>query len=161
MVFESAINAGRTNPMVITMYGVICFQGKPPPMSSFRFFNTHPIRAKRIKLAAEARCELCGNENGIDDLEIHSLIDEEAALKIPLRDLEPFLLVLCPRCHHDLHRFSAPHGEQQILIQRRREDIRQKICDLLAYVPRSYTPPDTDIEEVYRDACSSRFRFGT
>lgn len=130
-------------------------------MSTFRFFNTHYIRAKRIKLAAEARCELCGKEEGIDDLEIHSLIDEEAAEKVSLHDLEPFLLVLCPRCHHDMHRFSAPYDEQQILIQRRREDIRQKIRDLLAYVPRSYTPPDADIKEVYRDACSPRFRFGT
>lgn len=147
--------------MVITMYCLIRFQGITGPMSTFRFFNTHHIRAKRINLAAEARCELCGKEEGLDDLEIPSLIDEEAADKVPLHERESFLLVLCPRCHHDLHRFSAPLDEQQILIQMRREDIRQKIRVLLSYVPRSYTPPDSDMEEVYRDACSSRFRFGT
>lgn len=137
------------------------FRELPGPCPTFRFFNTHHIRAKRIKRAAEARCELCGKEEGLDDLEIHSLIDEEAAEKVPLHEREPFLLVLCSRCHHDLHRFSAPPDEQQILIQTRRENIRQKIRDLLSYVPRSYTPPDSDMEEVYRDACSSRFRFGT
>ncbi|OPX74293.1 MAG: hypothetical protein A4E39_00666 [Methanoregulaceae archaeon PtaB.Bin152] len=35
-----------------------------------------------------------------------------------------------------------------------------RMREILAYVPRPYIPPDTDLEEAYKDACSSRFRFG-
>lgn len=130
-------------------------------MSTLRYFNTHYIKAKKVKLAAGSRCELCGYEERIEGLEIHALIDEERADGIPISGLEGHILVLCTRCHHDLHRFGAPVAEQENLVRRRDLDTRRIIREILSYLPRQYAPPDSDMEEVYRDACSSRFRFGT
>lgn len=109
-------------------------------MSTLRFFNTHYVKAKRTNLAIEARCELCGTEQALDNLEIHTFIDEDEAGEIPFTELKWFLLVLCSRCHYDLHRFLAATSEQEVLIQRRRNEIRQKIREILAYNQTIYTP---------------------
>ena len=121
---------------------------------------THAIKAKKIKLTAGLRCELCGKQTALEDLEIHTLIDEEQASERPPVDLESFLLVLCFLCHHDLHRYGTSFHEQSLLVNQRPAEIRMRMREILAYVPRTYIPPDTDLEEAYKDACSSRFRFG-
>lgn len=129
-------------------------------MSTLRFFFSRPIKAKKIKLAVDHRCELCGREAAIDDLELHALIDREQENERPPVDLESFLIVLCPLCHFDVHRYGASFYELSLLVGKRHPDVRREIRDILAYVPIPYTPPDTDMEEAYKDACSSRFRFG-
>lgn len=129
-------------------------------MSTLRFLDTHAIKAKKIKIAVGHRCELCGRESPIDDLEIHALIDEQQAEgRLPV-DLESFLLVLCFSCHSDLHRYGVTFDEESLLVSQRSAESRKNIRDILSYTPKPYTPPDTDMVEAYNDACSSRFRFG-
>jgi hypothetical protein len=120
----------------------------------------NPIRGNRIKRAVDSRCELCGSEEALDNLVVHTIVGEEVREAQPPASMEPFLLVLCFRCHDSMHTFDAPRGEQEKLAQQRPEPLRREICRILSYVPRRYTPPDTDMEEAYLVACTSHFRFG-
>lgn len=121
-------------------------------MSTLRFFTTYPIKAKKIKLAVGSRCELCSREHMLDNLEIHTTIDEDVAQQHPPAALEGFLLVLCTWCHCDLHVFAVPTFDQQALIRERPEMVRQVIREILSYTPKPYTPPDTDMEQFFLDA---------
>ena len=129
-------------------------------MTTLRFFLAHYIKVKKIKLAVEGRCEVCRKECALDDLVIHTFINEDEAEKHLLEDLEEFLLVLCSRCHGDIHEFDAPLEEQGAVVRRRPEKIRTQIRKILAYAPKTVQPPDSDLEDAYREACSSRFRYG-
>lgn len=129
-------------------------------MSAHRFFLSHPIRGKKIKLAVGLRCELCGTGKPPDYLEIHTFADEDPTLEIAPADLEGSLLVLCSRCHHDLHAFDTTSEQQELLVRERPVAVRDEIRKILVYVPRPYTPPETDMEEAFREACTPRFRFG-
>lgn len=119
-----------------------------------------PIRGNRVKRAVGSRCELCGKEEALDNLVVHASIEEEGELEQHPVLMEPFLLVLCFRCHDAVHVFAALLDEQEALARQRPATIREEIQEILARVPRPYTPPGTDIEEAYQDACSCRFRFG-
>jgi len=129
-------------------------------MSLLRISIAKPIRGNRIKRAAGSRCELCGKEEAVDNLVVHTIIGDEEVYEYSPGCMEPFLLVLCFRCHEAVHVFAAPEDEQEALALQRPAAVRRVIRHILAAVPRPYTPPGTDIEEAYRDACSSRFRFG-
>lgn len=121
-------------------------------MTTLRFFITNPIKAKKIKLVVGSQCELCGREHSLDELGIHTMIDEEVAKQQLPADLEEFMLVLCTWCHWDLHAFSVPISEQEELIRERPELIRHQIREILAYTPKQYTPPDTDLEQFFLEA---------
>ncbi|MDD1672592.1 MAG: hypothetical protein LUO82_06295 [Methanomicrobiales archaeon] len=121
-------------------------------MTTLRFFYTYPIKAKKIKLVVSLRCELCGREHPLDELGIHTMIDEKVAQQQLPADLEGFLLVLCTWCHWDLHAFSVPISEQEELIRERPEMIRHQIRQILAYTPKPYTPPNTDMEQFFLEA---------
>lgn len=129
-------------------------------MSILRISITKPVRGNRIKRAAGSRCELCGEEEALDNLVVHTITGDEGDQEHPPGCMEPFLLVLCFRCHSAVHVFSAPPDEQEALARQRPDAVRREIREILRSIPRPYTPPGTDIEEAYSDACASRFRFG-
>jgi len=129
-------------------------------MSTHRFFIDHPIRAKRVKIAVGCCCEICGSILPLEGLEIHALDPGREAMRAGTTPSGEEILVLCFRCHEDVHEFLLPLEEQAWIVGMRDAEKRKKIREILSYVPRSYTPPESDIEEAYREACSSRFRFG-
>ena len=129
-------------------------------MSVLSITIQNPIRGNRIKRAVGLRCELCGDEEALDNLVVHAIIGEEREKDQSPEVMEPFLLVLCSRCHNAIHAFDAPPGEQEALARQRPETLRHEIRRILSYIPRPYTPPDTDMEEAYLVACTSHFRFG-
>lgn len=130
-------------------------------MTCLKYFLAHYIKVKKILLAAGLRCEVCRREFALDNLMIHTFISEGEAEIHSTVDLEEFLLVVCFRCHDDIHEFNASFEEQAALVMMRQEEIKSAIREILAYAPKPIQPPDSDLEEAYRDACSSRFRFGT
>ena len=129
-------------------------------MSLLSITIDNPIRGNRIKRAVGSRCELCGDEEALDNLVVHVITGEEGGKDKSPEVMEPFLLVLCFRCHNAVHAFDAPPGEQEMLARQRPVPVREEICRILSYVPRPYTAPDTDMEEAYLVACTSHFRFG-
>lgn len=129
-------------------------------MSLLSITLKNPVRGNRIKRAVGSRCELCGEEEALDNLVVHTITGEEEGGEQSPEVMEPFLLVLCFRCHNAIHAFHAPPGEQEGLASQRPEPLRHEIRRILSYVPRPYTPPDTDMEEAYLVACTSHFRFG-
>ena len=129
-------------------------------MTTLRFLLSHPVKAKRIKLAVGTSCEVCGYEGTLEDLEIHSFLDE-AEDRYSLAELERFLLILCTWCHWELHAYEISIREQEALVRDRPEPIREEIRTILAYVPKPYTPPEIDMEEAYREASSPHhYRYG-
>ena len=129
-------------------------------MSVLSITIQNPIRGNRIKRAVGLRCEVCGSGEALDNLVVHTIIGEEVGEEQPPGYMEPFLLVLCFRCHDAIHTFDAPPGQQETLARQRPEPLRKEIRRILSYIPRPYTPPDTNMEEAYLVACSSHFRFG-
>jgi len=126
-------------------------------MSTLRFLLEHPIRARKVKEAVGSKCELCGKISNTDDLEVHTFIDPGKEQEMPAEELECFLLVICQRCHEDLHNLVAGSRAQEILVRQREESVRKKIRAILGYSPRPYNPPDSDVEGAYKDACASKF----
>ncbi|OPX69061.1 MAG: hypothetical protein A4E37_00621 [Methanoregulaceae archaeon PtaB.Bin056] len=126
-------------------------------MSTMRFLLEHPIRARKVKEAAGSKCELCGKISNTDELEVHTFIDPGEEQEMPAEELECFLLVLCPQCHEDLHELPAGCEVQQMLVGQREDSIKRRIRAILGYIPSPYTPPDSDVEAAYKDACASKF----
>ena len=126
-------------------------------MSTPRFLLEHPIRARKMKEAVGSKCELCGKISNTDELEVHTFVDPGKEHEMPAEELECFLLVLCQRCHEDLHDLAAENRVQEMLVRQREDLARGKIRAILGYSPRPYTPPDSDVEGAYADACASRF----
>jgi hypothetical protein len=129
-------------------------------MSLLRITIENPIRGNRIKRAVGSRCELCSDREALDNLVVHAIIGDEGEKDQSPEVMEPLLLVLCFRCHNAIHAFDAPLSEQERLARQRPEPVRHEIRRILAYLPRPYTAPDTDMEEAYLVACTSHFRFG-
>ena len=129
-------------------------------MSFLSITMKNPIRGNRIKRAVGSRCEVCGCEEYLENLVVHTIIEEEEAFGHHPEQMEPFLLVLCFPCHDAIHALDAPRSSQEELARQRPEPLRREIRRILSSVPRRYTPPDTDMEEAYIVACTSHFRFG-
>ena len=130
-------------------------------MSTLRFFLANHIKVKKIKLVIGSRCELCSREYALENLEIHTFLEKEVAAGHPPAYLERFLLVLCSRCHGELHTHAVSVPEQEALVQERPEPVREEIRAILAYMPKPYQPPEVDLEEAYREASEPRhFRYG-
>jgi hypothetical protein len=88
-------------------------------MSLLSITLKNPVRGNRIKRAVGSRCELCGGEEALDNLVVHAIIGEEEGEDQSPEVMEPFLLVLCFRCHNAIHAFDAPSGEQEALARQR------------------------------------------
>ncbi|HPM62356.1 MAG TPA: HNH endonuclease signature motif containing protein [Methanoregulaceae archaeon] len=129
-------------------------------MSFLSITMKNTIRGNRIKRAVGSRCEVCGCEEYLENLVVHTIIEEEEAFGHHPEQMEPFLLVLCFPCHDAIHALDAPRSSQEELARQRPEPLHTVIRRILSSVPRPYTPPDTDMEEAYIVACTSHFRFG-
>ena len=129
-------------------------------MSFLRITLKNPIRGNRIKRAVGSQCEVCGKKEVVENLVVHTIIEEDEGCEHSPESMEPCLLVLCFRCHDAIHALHAPRSSQEELARQRPEPLRQQIRRILSSVPRPYTPPDTDMEDAYIVACTSHFRFG-
>ncbi|MDD1672831.1 MAG: hypothetical protein LUP99_00270 [Methanomicrobiales archaeon] len=129
-------------------------------MTTLRFLLHHLVKAKRIKLAVGAICEVCGYAGALEDLEVHSFL-EDAEDRYSPAELEPFLLILCTWCHRALHTCGISVWEQEALVQERPEPIREEIRAILAYIHKPYMPPEIDMEDAYREASAPHhYRYG-
>ncbi|MDD1673866.1 MAG: hypothetical protein LUP99_05610 [Methanomicrobiales archaeon] len=52
-------------------------------MTTLRFLLRHPVKAKRIKLAVGVSCEVCEYTGALEDLEVHSFLEEVEDLYSP------------------------------------------------------------------------------
>jgi hypothetical protein len=118
-----------------------------------------PVKSKKVKLAAGSRCELCGEAYPPVLLEIHLLPgDGKRARQGP--DLQREILVLCPGCHREIHDCRVPRADQKTLVRSRPSQVRREIRAILGFQPGPYTPPESDLAEIYEQAhqLSSLFR---
>jgi len=111
-----------------------------------------PVKAKKIKMAVGAACELCGREYPLRDLEIHLIQGGMVTPRIVDGDMEQEILVLCPSCHHAIHALGCPKEEQERLVGCRHPEIAEGIRDILSRRSKPYTPPDVDLEQIFYDA---------
>ena len=108
----------------------------------------NPARERRVKRSAGCSCELCGGKAPADLLEIH-LLPQDGRRARPGPDLQREILVLCPRCHREIHGSGLPRADQKILVRSRPAGVRKEIRAILGYNPAPYTPPETDLAAVY------------
>jgi hypothetical protein len=111
-----------------------------------------PVRIKRIILAAGCRCELCGKEILAADLEVHTIGTAGVRSGEATEELEQELLVLCPRCHQDVHEEGVGDGEQRALLAFRRPEVTEEIRKILSTRLKPYVPPEVDLEETFCSA---------
>jgi hypothetical protein len=106
---------------------------------------------RRIIRATGYRCELCGDEWPARHLDIHFIPRSRVAP--PRReDLHRWILVLCPRCHRDLHRHRCTLRDQASLVSLRDIRVSREIHRLLSSPPPPYAAPDTfDRERFFLD----------
>ena len=118
------------------------------------------VKAKRVKLAAGSRCEICTGEFPLSILEIHLIPGKGEREASTGPDLQREILILCPACHREIHAFHIPRADQKILVRSRPSGVRREIRRVLGYQPKPYTPPDVDLAAVYDEAhqLSSLFR---
>lgn len=126
-------------------------------MSSSPFLLSHPAKANSIKRAAGCRCEICGSTGTEDELEIHCFSGEGEECPQAPGEMERSLLVLCARCHADLHASPDAVSGQELLAGARDREVSLRIRKILAFQPGQVSPPDSDIEGAYKDACASRY----
>ena len=118
-----------------------------------------PVRIKRIVLAAGCRCELCGEETAAADLEVHTIGEGNRVKALSPADLEPEILVLCPRCHRDVHEQETGEVEQRALLAFRTPEVTEEIRTILSTRPKSYSPPEVDLEETFSDVTHLRTHY--
>jgi hypothetical protein len=119
-----------------------------------------PVKAKRVKLAAGSRCEICDGEFRLSILEIHLVPREGGRSASAGPDLQREILILCPACHREIHAFRIPRADQKILVRSRPSGVRREMRRVLGYKPKPYSPPEVDLAVVYEEAhqLSSLFR---
>jgi hypothetical protein len=117
------------------------------------------VRQKRIAIAAGCMCELCGGEYLAADLEIHTMGTAHGRKGESLPELERELLVLCPRCHQDVHEDCVGEEEQRALLAFRTPEVTETIRAILSTRPKPYVPPEVDLEETFADATHLRTHY--
>jgi hypothetical protein len=127
-------------------------------MTILRFLLQHPVKTKRIKIAAGSSCEICGRAEALENLEVHSFLEDPEDRYFPA-DLEQFLIILCHQCHGVIHSYPITLHDQELLVRQRPESIREIIRVILAYVPKPYTPPEIDMEDAFREASAPHTRY--
>ena len=109
------------------------------------------VKVRRIKLVLGGRCELCGEEDSLESLEVHSI----SGGRFHPRDrenLEGEILVLCGPCHRDVHLAGVPRAEQGEILLRRPGKVRREIRQILGSRPKPYVPPESNIPEIFEEA---------
>ncbi len=127
-------------------------------MTTLRFLQDHSVKARWIKLAVDTTCEVCGREEWTESLEIHSFLEGREDPYCP-SELEAFILILCSRCHGEIHYHAISRSEQEELVRMRPNPVREKIQSILAHVSRPYIPPEVDLESAYREASAPHTRY--
>lgn len=124
-----------------------------------RALKLSAVKERRVKRAVGLCCELCGGAYPTDLLEIHHLPQDGRRVR-PGPDLQREILVLCPRCHREIHESRVSRADQKILVRSRPAGVRKEIRTILGYHPKPYIPPETDLAAVYEAAhqLSSLFR---
>ena len=115
-----------------------------------------PVRIKRIILATGCRCELCGKEILAADLEVHTIGAAGDRTGGSTADLERDLLVLCPRCHREVHEQAIGEDEQRALMAFRAAEVIEEIRKILSTKPKPYVPPEVDLEGTFTDVTDLR-----
>jgi hypothetical protein len=115
-----------------------------------------PVRIKRIILAAGCRCELCGKEILAAEMDVHTIGSPAGKDREVTAEMERDILVLCPRCHQDVHEHGTGEEEQRVLLSCRKPEVTEEIRKILATRPKRYVPPEVDLETTYPDATDLR-----
>lgn len=108
------------------------------------------VKERQVKHAVGLRCELCGDAFPADLLEIH-LLPMDGRPVNPGPDLQREILVLCSRCHRDVHEFGLPRADQKNLVRSRAAGVRREIRLILGYCPGPYIPPEVDLAALYEE----------
>ena len=109
-----------------------------------------PEQVEQIDRADGGVCEWCAEQVDSSLLRIHYI------RYLHGKDQLRYLLILCPRCYHLLHRCRVPQAAVANITNRRPYHTRSTIRRILGIQLPSYQAPDTpDLAELYRDACSS------
>ena len=117
------------------------------------------VRQKRIAIAAGCRCELCGEETAAADLEVHTIGNRGRVKGLALAEMEREILVLCPRCHRDVHEQETGEEEQRALLAFRTPEVTEAIRAILSTRPKPYSPPEVDLEETFADVTHLRTHY--
>ena len=107
-----------------------------------------PVRERNVKRSVGLACELCGGAYPADLLEIH-LLPGGGNRADPGPDLQREILVLCARCHREIHGLGIPRADQKTLVRSRAAGVRREIRKILGHRPRPYVPPEADLASVY------------
>ena len=117
------------------------------------------VRQKRIVIAAGCRCELCGEEHFAADLEIHVIREPSGGAPPPPAEMEREILVLCSRCHQDVHEQETGEAEQRALLAYRPPEVIEAVRAILSTRPKPYSPPEVDLEETFADVTHLRTHY--
>lgn len=109
------------------------------------------IKIKRIWIALDCRCEICGDEVQFNHLVLHHIPEGEGESEDKL-SLEGSMLALCSACHRELHAQCIDREEQLKLVISRLEELRERIRRILCHESKPYSPPDLDMEQLYEEA---------
>jgi hypothetical protein len=123
------------------------------------FFHISRKKAAGVKSLFSGRCEWCDRKFPFDTLILHLMVpDETTSSPAPSSpDPEKRFLLLCLKCHDDLHHIPLPYHLQKDLMRARPPKLRKAIREILGYVPAPYQPPgDFDLAEIYEECFSLR-----
>jgi hypothetical protein len=124
------------------------------------YLKEHTTEAHRIRAATDGRCENCSLVFSLEDMEVH-VLGSRPETGDPSRDLQKYLLVLCPVCYRSFTSGVVTESLQRELVRYRPRLIRREMRRILGYRPPAYSPPGTfDPATVFQemlDSCSSDF----
>lgn len=110
------------------------------------------IKRRKIWIVLDCRCEICGEEFQLDQLIFHYVSARHVCGFEVNQLVEESILLLCPLCHHEIHTRQISIEEQLKIVSSRPSKIREQLGRILSYHPKPYTPPDTDLEQLYQEA---------
>lgn len=118
-------------------------------------FRTTRKKKKAIASLLEGRCEWCDGPFPLSHLVLHLIVPEQGMPVSP--DPQKRFLLLCRRCHADLHQVPLPVYLQKDLLRQRSRNVRKALRVLLDYTPEPYLPPQNfDMAEIYEECFSLR-----
>lgn len=119
------------------------------------YLKSHPAEAGLLSTVTGGKCENCSNPFPPAVLEIHP-IGTPPANEPAGRDLQKYLLVLCPECRDSFRSGQVDESLQRDLVRHRSRKVRSRMREILGYCPREYSPPDNlDPEVVFREIFDS------
>jgi hypothetical protein len=120
------------------------------------FCRISAVKEKKLKLAAGCRCERCAESFPLRLLELHFLEDPAASSGTIFRDVQKFILVVCPVCHHEIHSVPVPAADVKEIVRSRPAAARRAMRRILSYIPQPYHPPEnTDLAQVFAEVMNA------